>query len=389
MSQPQSASIARIDVEPAYRPAWYRDDAGTHVPLPPPTVTRPAEDLPGEAVVWADRPTGRLPLVTIEAGRGHIRHEWSRWRRFVLAERYRTLTRPLYTRLPFHYHRIPGAIRRLAARAMLAGQSPGPEVGFPGFPIEQGFELLAHVWAQIGEAPGAPDRTSDIVLTHDIDTGDGFDWVKPTAELELAHGFQSTWHVVGRGDPPDHGVLDWLVDHGCTIGLHGYNHDNQLAFLPADRIRRRLDACLPLMTRYDVRCFRSPSWFRTDTLFEVLKEYIAVDYSVLDTDRSCPGGVGGCLWTKRFESDGLTHVPTTIPFEDPLYWGHSPEQLVDFWRPKIGWLQACGGNIVVNTHPEPQFSGNATMLRAYDQLLHVLADIECSTGPDSSALIRT
>ena len=218
-----------------------------------------------------------------------------------------------------------------------------------------------------------PRQPGEVILTHDIDTRDGFPWVTRTAELELAHGFRSTWNVVGRGDPLDHGVLEWLVERGCTIGLHGYNHDNCLAFLPADRIRRRLDACRDLIERYSMRSFRSPSWFRTDTLFQVLKGYGLVDYSRLDTDRSCPGGVGGCLWTKRFELDGLTHVPTTVPFEDPLYWGYTPEQLISFWQPKIAWLRACGGNIVVNTHPEPRFSGNARMLRAYDQLLDVLA----------------
>jgi hypothetical protein len=227
-----------------------------------------------------------------------------------------------------------------------------------------------------------------VTLTHDIDTGHGFSWVRRTAELELAHGFRSVWHVVGRGDPLDYAVLDWLVTQGCTIGLHGYNHDNKLAFLPADRIRRRLDACRPLIERYDIQCFRSPSWLRSDMLFEVLAEYMRVDYSRLDTDRSCPGGVGGCLWTKPFSVGGLTHIPTTVPFEDPLYWGCEPEQLVDFWRPKLAWLRGCGGGTVVNTHPEPQFSGNARMLGAYDQLLDVLASASSSSGRSSPGASR-
>ena len=346
------------------------------MPLPPASVVSPVSVLPGAVVVWTDGEKGRVPLVSVEGSRGYIRHEWTRWRRFVLGERYRTLTRPLYTRLPFHYHRVPGAIRRVAARVLLARQAPVAQAGtdFPGFPIEQGLELLAHVWAQVGSDTAVLPSAGQTILTHDIDTREGFAWVKPTAELELAHGLRSIWHVVGQGDPLDHAVLDWLVERGCTIGLHGYNHDNRLAFLPADRVRRRLDACRDVIERYDIRSFRSPSWFRSDTLFQVLKDYDLVDYSRLDTDRSCPGGVGGCLWTKQFNLDGVTHVPTTVPFEDPLYWGRSAEQLVDFWRPKIAWLRACGGNIVVNTHPEPQFSGNAEMLRVYDQLLDVLAD---------------
>ena len=339
------------------------------------------ETLPGQPLAWAETDAGHIPLISLAAGEPHIRYDWPSWTRYVLGESYRTLTRPLYTRLPFHYHRVPGPVRRVVAKLLLAQQAPEGQTArtFPGFPIEQGFELLAHIWARVSpdEAERSPATTRPhppaIVLTHDIDTAEGFSWVRRTAELELAHGFRSVWHVVGRGDPPDYAVLDWLVERGCTIGLHGYNHDNRIAFLPADQIRRRLDACRPLIERYDIQCFRSPSWFRSDTLFEVLKDYVAVDYSRLDTDRSCPGGIGGCLWTKPFTLDGLTHVPTTIPFEDPLYWGRDPAQLVDFWRPKLDWLRACGGGIVVNTHPEPQFSGNARMLSAYDQLLDVLA----------------
>lgn len=383
------AHIWPIRVDPAYRPDWFRPEAGTHVPLPPAPTATGRETLPGQPLVWADTATGPLPLISLDAGEAHIRYDWSSWERYVLGEQYRTLARPLYTRLPFHYHRIPGAIRRAVATRLLAHQAPTDARArtFPGFPIEQGFEVLAHVWTRVGAATTSTDAgvsraqpRDPVVLTHDIDTADGFPWVQRTAELELAHGFRSVWHVVGQGEPLDYGVLDWLVEHGCTLGLHGYNHDNKLAFLPADQVRRRFDACRPLIERYDIECFRSPSWFRSETLFEVLKEYIRLDYSRLDTDRSCPGGIGGCLWTKPFTLDGLTHIPTTVPFEDPLYWGCEPEHLTDFWQPKLDWLRACGGGIVVNTHPEPQFSGNAKMLRAYDQLLDRLAS---APSPDA------
>ena len=40
------------------------------------------------------------------------------------------------------------------------------------------------------------------------------------------------------------------VDIFGSVGLHGYNHDNRLAFLPTDQIRRRLDACRDLIARY-------------------------------------------------------------------------------------------------------------------------------------------
>ncbi len=381
MAQPRIPHIASIEIDPAYRPEWFVESAGAHVPLPPPDVTPPRTDLPGTVIVWTDSNHSHLPLISIEQGKPHSRYDWTSWWQFVVGEQYRRLSRPLYTRLPFHYHRIPGALRNMAARLMLSSQAPSTQLSnaFPAFPIEQGFELLVHVWRRFALPPDqTTPLTSETVLTHDVDTSAGYRWVKQTAELELAYGFQSVWNVVGQVPSTHFPVLDWLVDHGCSIGLHGYNHDNKLAFLAPEQIRRRLDACRPLIERYDIRCFRSPSWFRSDALFKVLADYVTVDYSRLDTDRSCPGGVGGCLWTKPFTLNGLTHVPTTVPFEDPLYWGHTPEQLVDFWRPKVDWLHACGGGIVVNTHPEPQFSGNARMLDAYARFLELLAGLHGS-----------
>jgi len=122
-----------------------------------------------------------------------------------------------------------------------------------------------------------------------------------------------------------------------------------------------------------MKSFRSPSWFRNEKLFRVAKDYFEYDYSYLDTDIICPGGNGGCLWTKPFSLlDGLTHIPTTIPFEAPLWFGYVPEQLLRFWMPKVKWLKSCGGNIVVNTHPDPHYSGNDRMLNVYKQLLVLL-----------------
>lgn len=66
------------------------------------------------------------------------------------------------------------------------------------------------------------------------------------------------------------------------------------------------------------------------------------------------------------------HIPTTVPFETPLWFGYAPEHLLEFWMPKMKWLESCGGDIVVNTHPDPFYSGNARMLSAYEELLAFL-----------------
>ncbi|MEE2638194.1 MAG: hypothetical protein VYE68_13305, partial [Acidobacteriota bacterium] len=119
-----AAPVAQIEVAPAYRPSWYREDAGSHVPLPPASVAVPREVLPGDVIVWGTVEDQRLPLVSVDGGQGYLRYDWDAWQRYVPTERYHTQQRPLYTRLPFHYHRVPGTLRRLVARAMLSGQTP-------------------------------------------------------------------------------------------------------------------------------------------------------------------------------------------------------------------------------------------------------------------------
>ena len=252
--------------------------------------------------------------------------------------------KPLSAKLPWHYHRIPECLRMTLAKIIYSRAKIPPL----SYPCEKNTEL---------------GRT---ILTHDIDTKGGFKRVKEIATVEMNYGFKSLWNVVGHGYRIDYGILDWLAFKGFEIGLHGYNHDNKLAFLPEAEIRRRLDKCRYLIDRYHITSFRSPSWCRSERLFNVLKDYLQYDYSYLDVDMF---NGGGCLSNKPFRENGLTHIPTTVPYEAPLLFGYAPEQLLRFWQHKIKWLNDCNGDIVVNTHPDRYYSGNDVMIKSYEKLL--------------------
>lgn len=359
--------IAQLELATAERPLWYNPAYSAQIPLPHLDI----QPLPGEILVWGygqtHGQTHKIPLLSRHHTTLHSQYDWESWQTWVLGEEYRTLHQPFYTRLPFHYHAIPGWIRALAASGLFWLRNPGfNPPAFPGFPIEQGWELLQH-W--LNPAPRPPSR---VILTHDIDSAAGWDWVKPLAELEMRYGFRSVWHMVGHKYPLNPAILDWLVEHDFKLGLHGYNHDGRLIFLTEAQIRQRLEQCLPLIQRYQMDSFRSPAWFRNRKLYRVLADYFQVDYSPLDTDIICPGGNGGCFTSKAFTLDGLLHIPTTLPFEEPLRFGCPPHRLLEFWQPKLDWLYANRGDIVVNTHPEPHFSGNPGALATYEQLLKVL-----------------
>ncbi len=379
-------NIGVLEIAEDYQPDWFLSGISALIPLP----HHPWKPLPGRVIASAKRNGDMIPLLSVMDGEIWSQYNWEDWFNSILNEDYRQLSRPLYTRLPFHYHFIPIFLRNLYYRIQLKFSNSSTRSGFPNFPIEQGLEAIASIYErhEATRTKSAESKAkSQIILTHDIDTKAGFNWVKDIASLELKYGFKSIWFAVGHSYinyKINYQVLDWLAENQFEIGLHGYNHDNKLIFLPEARIRRRFDRCVPLIERYSMKSFRSPSWFRNSKLFHVLQDYLQYDYSSLDTDILCPGGSGGCLWTKSFRRNKLTHIPTTIPYEAPLFLPHlsssysSPGQLLEFWKPKLQWLQNCGGNIVVITHPEPTYSGNPKMLVAYEKLLVYLKSLQHS-----------
>lgn len=364
--------IAKLKIAPQYLPEWFVEELPSHIPLP----TSRFHELEGEIIVWGVYDGEKIPLLSLHSGKLISQYKWEEWKSYILGEQYRELQRPFYTKLPFNYHRIPDIIRRITVQVLTSRQTKASreENGFPGYPIEQGLELLDHVYRTI-QGEKLHQTSGQIILTHDIETHAGFTWAKKIATLEREYGFRSLWHIVAHRYTIEYNVLDWLAENGFDIGLHGYNHDSKLIFLSESKIRQRLDRCKPLLERYHIKSFRSPAFFRNDKLFQVLKDYVQYDYSYLDTDIFCPGGHGGCLWTKPFSFSGLIHIPTTLPYDAPLYFRYTPKQLPIFWKQKIEWLRSCSGNIVVNTHPDPLYSGNIPMLKSYEQLLILLKNL--------------
>jgi hypothetical protein len=228
-----------------------------------------------------------------------------------------------------------------------------------------GFALLRH----FASHPEPPDR-SNLILTHDVDTAQGFEWARRIAQCEMDHGFRSSWNVVTSAYPIDHDTLAWLVERGFEIGVHGETHDNRLPFRSEAEMRRRFDWMRPFRERYGVAGFRSPSWCRTPLLFDVLSDHFAYDSSCLDVDENCPCGDGGVGTTQPFLiRPSLVEVPATLPFETPSLRGLEWSRATEFWWPKIRWSTDARANIVVNTHPDSHFSGNAEALEAYCGLL--------------------
>jgi peptidoglycan/xylan/chitin deacetylase (PgdA/CDA1 family) len=296
--------------------------------------------------------------------------DYGGWLQEMAAESYRPEhVLPLSARLPFHYHRVPGIIRNAVAALVLARRKHrGPK--FPAELCDCGPLLVMALL----EGNATRDTLPLAVLTHDIDSAAGWKWVESIAAIEAAVGARSCWNVVPRHYPIDYAQLERLAVAGHEIGLHGIWHTNREAFL-GEALAQELESLADFRSCFAIRTYRSPSWYRTQAMYDVLASYFDTDLSTLDVDLLCPGGPGGVGFARAFEiRSGLIELPCTLPFEAPLLIGPPPDRLVDFWRPKIELLQRAGGLVVVNTHPDPNYLGNAERLVDYRDLLTLLVE---------------
>jgi peptidoglycan/xylan/chitin deacetylase (PgdA/CDA1 family) len=283
---------------------------------------------------------------------------------------------PLSARLPFHYHRVPRRIRRLVRDASVKRRLRASEA-FPSWPVEPSVEVLRAVYLaarrcaepELEPAPLWPERRRfAVVLTHDVDSPEGMRVAGELAAAEEEHGLRSCWYVVGRDWPLDEDALDALSGASHEIGLHDAHHDNEGPFLASERLGERLDACAALVERYGIRGYRSPSMLRTGAMYEALRGRFAYDSSI--PDAALLPVRGGCATVFPVRHEGVPVVPLTLPPDGQLAGlGLDPDAVAERWIEKAEWVARAGGVAVVLTHPEPGFSADPPMQRAYRRFL--------------------
>ena len=359
-------------------PAWLRSGHSTTLLA----ASEPSGRTSGSVLAEFRDGRGAWPAITVEDGRVEFHFDPWAAAEWITTESYLSLRRPLYSRLPESVRRLPGPLRLAGQQVLVPLQQwrhRDLTPPFPRFPREDAVEVLrALVQSALGREPEQPwpDGKPVVVLTHDVDTGEGQRCAHRIASMEHQLGLRSCWYVVGDRYPVDHDLFDDLRAAGHEVGLHGARHDGRLAFLGADRIRRRLDQCAELVHRHEMVGFRSPALLMSDTLTDAVRDRFTYDSSVPDTDvRAVAGPRRGCASLFPLRRRGLLQLPLTLPLDDRLLLlGHSPDGLFEVWRSKLDWVLRRGGMAMVTTHSEPHLGADPGVLAAYRRLLEHVRD---------------
>jgi peptidoglycan/xylan/chitin deacetylase (PgdA/CDA1 family) len=275
------------------------------------------------------------------------------------------------------YYRVrPALPRKLQVAARRALSRAQARRGFPAWPIEPSlhdlYDLLLGLVADLAQrplpyiAPWPAPFTWALVLTHDVETRDGYDHLDQLRNIEEDLDLRSTWNFVARRYDVDDAVVHSLTSAGHEVGVHGLYHDGRDL-----ESRAVLKARLPEMEanarKWGAVGFRSPALRRSIDLMPLLR--FDYDSSYPDTDPYGPDGGGCCSWLP-YMIDELVELPVTVPQDHTLFEIlHRRDACA--WREKTEYLRGRGGMALVLTHPDYMMGPEA--LRAYHEFLRSFA----------------
>ena len=343
-----------------------------------------------DAAAWAEGRTVSLPRELLDrAG----------WRRFIDASGTLTLPAdarlaihedvadlreqaaftdqpPASARLPVSYQYVPGWARAVIGASIGRWNRSRSDrwAQFPTWPLDLSADFVADMTG--AAASVASGARTPVLLTHDIDSPEGLErLVSEFLPLEEQAGARSTSYVVPRAWPIDYALTDAVVARGHEIGVHGYDHSNRTAFADAAERARRLDGATAFAARYGSTGYRAPSLLRTRALLRDLGGRYRYDSSIPTSGGLFPVPNNGCATARPFVVEGIAELPLSMPRDGSLrFLGHTPAEMSALWIACADAIARARGVVVLLTHCERRFSGNAPMLAAYRTLLEYFAE---------------
>jgi peptidoglycan/xylan/chitin deacetylase (PgdA/CDA1 family) len=277
----------------------------------------------------------------------------------------------------WYYLLKPLLPRRLMARVRRGYQSAQVR-GFPlDWPQEERYARLMYGILR-AVAPSAatveahrrslwPDGADfALVLTHDVETAAGRDFVDALATLEERYGFRSSFNFVPERYHVPAALRRRLADRGFEVGVHGLNHDGRL-FSSFAEFKQRSDRINRYLEAWGATGFRSPMTHRNPAWLQGLT--IDYDLSFFDTDpfEPMPGGTTA-IWP--FFCGHFVELPYTL-LQDHTMLVVLGEKTPSRWIEKVDFLARWGGMALLNSHPD--FLRDPAHFAVYEEFLRELA----------------
>jgi peptidoglycan/xylan/chitin deacetylase (PgdA/CDA1 family) len=250
---------------------------------------------------------------------------------------------------------LPRFLTRLMRRGYYHTKKTGPEIQWP---VDQRYvvflwDVLAQVLREIPDqkvnikALWPDDCRYSLVLTHDVETKLGVEYVRKVADLEEDLGFRSSFNFVPERYQLDLNLIDELRSRGFEIGIHGLKHDGKL-FSSRKEFERRANKINRYLKKFDAVGFRTPLTHRNPEWMQALD--LEYDLSFFDTDpfEPIPGGTMS-IWP--FFIGRFVELPYTL-VQDYTLTSVLGETTPQIWLEKVDFIEKYFGMALLNSHPD-------------------------------------
>ena len=153
-----------------------------------------------------------------------------------------------------------------------------------------------------------------VVLTHDIESSEGQNFVRQVADLEEQYDFRSSFNFVPEKYSLDLQLMNELWERGFEVGIHGLRHDGNL-FKSEKIFNTRSSAINSYLQQHNAVGFRAPLMHRNPEWMQILN--IEYDLSFFDTDPFEPMP-GGCMTIWPFTLGHFIELPYTLVQDSTL-----------------------------------------------------------------------
>ena len=251
------------------------------------------------------------------------------------------LNRIYYFLKPLIPQRLRVAMRRLRATSQRASCADV-------WPIDPAAGATPPGW------PGWPEgKQFAFVLTHDVEGNRGLSRVEQLMQLELKHGFRSSFNLVPEREYRVSDALRRkLDDAGFEVGVHGLKHDGKL-YNSKREFASRAVRIRDYLKQWNACGFRSPLMQHRLTWLHALG--VEYDSSTFDTDPFEPEPDAAetifPFWVPGPAGGGFVELPYTLPQDHGLFIILG-EPNIETWKRKIDWIAERGGMVLLNTHPD-------------------------------------
>jgi len=249
--------------------------------------------------------------------------------------------------------------------------------GFPDWPLDVSLDEFCQLFLwlilQASKVPRIPiiwfwpkGYSSCTVLTHDVETKNGYDNLWQIVDLERKYGFRSLWNFVPERYHVERQTLTDLASDGFEIGVHGLNHDGML-FDSCDTFKSRTVQINHYLQAWNSEGFRAPSAIRN---IEWIASLIKATY-----DTSCPTSEihtpqpGGCCSVFPFLIDQMVELPFTMP-QDHTIFSILKDESEQIWFEVASKIMDQHGLINIIVHPDYLIDSNG--LARYEAFLQWL-----------------